>query len=105
MATFCGRQGGIQSSATGASADMLATNYPPNARRELGLSYEKIARLNPRSIYADITDYGINGPDASKTLWERACADNGRRIASTCWVQADQLDAAGKEIQDQSRRD
>ena len=45
---------------------MLVTNYPPNVRRTLGLTYEEIAPLNPRLIYADITGYGANGPEADK---------------------------------------
>jgi formyl-CoA transferase len=49
-----------------ARADVLVTNYPPNVRRTLGLTYEEIAPLNPRLIYADITGYGANGPEADK---------------------------------------
>ena len=47
-------------------ADVLVTNYPPSVRHKLGLSYEDIAPLNPRLIYADITGYGLKGPEADK---------------------------------------
>jgi len=47
-------------------ADVLVTNYPPKVRHPLGLSYESIAPLNPRLIYADITGYGAKGPEADK---------------------------------------
>lgn len=47
-------------------ADVLVTNYPPKVRQGLGLTYEEIAPLNPRLIYADITGYGSKGPEADK---------------------------------------
>jgi crotonobetainyl-CoA:carnitine CoA-transferase CaiB-like acyl-CoA transferase len=47
-------------------ADVLVTNYPPKVRKGLGLTYEEIAPLNPRLIYADITGYGSVGPEADK---------------------------------------
>jgi formyl-CoA transferase len=36
-------------------ADVLVTNFPPNVKARLGLTYEDIAPLNPRLVYADIT--------------------------------------------------
>ena len=47
-------------------ADVLVTNYPPKVRHALGLSFETIAPINPRLIYADITGYGAVGPEAEK---------------------------------------
>jgi crotonobetainyl-CoA:carnitine CoA-transferase CaiB-like acyl-CoA transferase len=47
-------------------ADVLVTNYPPKVRKALGLTYEQIGTVNPRLIYADITGYGANGPEADK---------------------------------------
>ncbi|MCU1668827.1 MAG: L-carnitine dehydratase/bile acid-inducible protein [Blastococcus sp.] len=47
-------------------ADVLVTNFPPPTRAKLGLEYEKLAALNPRLIYADITGFGETGPDAHK---------------------------------------
>lgn len=47
-------------------ADVLVTNYPPKVRQGLGLTYEEIAPLNSRLIYADITGYGAKGPEADK---------------------------------------
>jgi crotonobetainyl-CoA:carnitine CoA-transferase CaiB-like acyl-CoA transferase len=35
-------------------------------KRSLGLTYEAIREVNPRLIYADITGYGANGPEADK---------------------------------------
>src|SRR5882762_6634654 len=45
-------------------ADVLIVNTPHPARKKLKLTYEDVARWNPRLIYADITGYGDNGPDA-----------------------------------------
>jgi crotonobetainyl-CoA:carnitine CoA-transferase CaiB-like acyl-CoA transferase len=47
-------------------ADVLVTNYPPKVRKALGLTYEQIGTVNPRLIYADITGYGADGPEADK---------------------------------------
>jgi crotonobetainyl-CoA:carnitine CoA-transferase CaiB-like acyl-CoA transferase len=47
-------------------ADVLVTNFPPKVKVSLGLSYDAVAPLNPRLIYADITGYGANGPEADK---------------------------------------
>jgi crotonobetainyl-CoA:carnitine CoA-transferase CaiB-like acyl-CoA transferase len=45
-------------------ADVLITNYPHPVRRKLKLTYEDVAPWNPRLIYADITGYGDDGPEA-----------------------------------------
>ncbi|MEW1660788.1 MULTISPECIES: CoA transferase [unclassified Streptomyces] len=45
-------------------ADVLVTNFPPRTREKLGLEYEALASLNPRLIYADVTGFGEEGPDA-----------------------------------------
>ena len=45
-------------------ADVLIVNTPHPARKKLKLTYEDVAKWNPRLIYADITGYGDQGPDA-----------------------------------------
>ncbi|MFF2515203.1 CaiB/BaiF CoA transferase family protein [Streptomyces sp. NPDC058086] len=45
-------------------ADVLVTNFPPRTREKLGLDYDALAPLNPRLIYADVTGFGEEGPDA-----------------------------------------
>ena len=47
-------------------ADVLVTNFPPRVRKNLKVTYEDLAPLNSRLIYADITGYGENGPEADK---------------------------------------
>lgn len=46
-------------------ADVFIVNTPHPARKKLKLEYEDVAQWNPRLIYADLTGYGENGPDAS----------------------------------------
>jgi formyl-CoA transferase len=45
-------------------ADVLIVNTPHPARKKLKLEYDDVAQWNPRLIYADLTGYGENGPDA-----------------------------------------
>jgi crotonobetainyl-CoA:carnitine CoA-transferase CaiB-like acyl-CoA transferase len=49
-----------------AAADVFITNYPPPVRRRLGITYEELAPLNHRLIYASFTGYGETGPEADK---------------------------------------
>ncbi|MGY4981945.1 CaiB/BaiF CoA transferase family protein [Streptomyces sp. 900105755] len=45
-------------------ADVLVTNFPPHTRAKLGLDYDDLAPLNARLVYADVTGFGEEGPDA-----------------------------------------
>jgi formyl-CoA transferase len=45
-------------------ADVMIVNTLAPARKKLKLTYEDVAPWNPRLIYADLTGYGDNGPDA-----------------------------------------
>jgi crotonobetainyl-CoA:carnitine CoA-transferase CaiB-like acyl-CoA transferase len=45
-------------------ADVLIVNTPHPARKRLKLEYDDLAHWNPRLIYADVTGFGENGPDA-----------------------------------------
>src|ERR1700752_4482083 len=49
-----------------AEADVFITNYPPPVRRRLGVTYQELAPLNERLIYASFTGYGETGPEADK---------------------------------------
>ena len=46
-------------------ADVLIVNTPHAARKKLHLEYEDVVQWNPRLIYADLTGFGENGPDAN----------------------------------------
>ena len=45
-------------------ADVLIVNTPHPARKKLGLEYDDVKAWNPRLIYADLTGFGDEGPDA-----------------------------------------
>jgi crotonobetainyl-CoA:carnitine CoA-transferase CaiB-like acyl-CoA transferase len=49
-----------------AGADVFITNLPPAVRQRLGITYEKLAPLNARLIYASFTGYGEKGEEANK---------------------------------------
>jgi crotonobetainyl-CoA:carnitine CoA-transferase CaiB-like acyl-CoA transferase len=46
-------------------ADVLIVNTPHPARKKLKVEYDDVAQWNPRLIYADVTGFGENGPDAN----------------------------------------
>jgi crotonobetainyl-CoA:carnitine CoA-transferase CaiB-like acyl-CoA transferase len=49
-----------------AEADVFITNFPPGVRARLGITYEELAPLNPRLVYASFTGYGEKGEEANK---------------------------------------
>jgi crotonobetainyl-CoA:carnitine CoA-transferase CaiB-like acyl-CoA transferase len=53
-----------------ASADVLITKYRAASRKHLRLSYEGVANVNPRLIYASFTGYGEAGADADQMRFD-----------------------------------
>src|ERR1700716_3212742 len=49
-----------------AEADVFITNFPPAVRDRLGMTYDQLAPLNERLIYASFTGYGEKGEEANK---------------------------------------
>ncbi|MGY3033580.1 crotonobetainyl-CoA:carnitine CoA-transferase CaiB-like acyl-CoA transferase [Bradyrhizobium sp. USDA 4354] len=49
-----------------AEADVFITNMPPPVRTKLGITYDHLAHLNDRLIYASFTGYGEKGEEANK---------------------------------------
>ncbi len=49
-----------------AGADVFITNYPPPVRRRLAITWEELAPLNERLVYAAFSGYGETGPEADK---------------------------------------
>jgi crotonobetainyl-CoA:carnitine CoA-transferase CaiB-like acyl-CoA transferase len=45
------------------TADVFLNNYRPRELEKFKLDYETIKKINPRIIFANITGYGIKGPD------------------------------------------
>jgi len=48
------------------TADVFITNYPPELTTKFQVSYEDLAAINARLIYAHITGYGEAGEDTNK---------------------------------------
>lgn len=46
------------------TADVFITNFRQSVANRSGLDYETLSRINPKLIYAIITGYGSNGPEA-----------------------------------------
>ena len=64
------------------TADALITNIRPRAMARLGLSYEGLAEVNPRLIYAAYVGYGQTGPYADRPAYDDliqggACISHG----------------------------
>ncbi|MFC6949574.1 CaiB/BaiF CoA transferase family protein [Paraburkholderia dipogonis] len=47
-------------------ADVAVVNFPQSVKAKLGLTYEALSAMNERLVYADVTGYGANGPEADK---------------------------------------
>jgi crotonobetainyl-CoA:carnitine CoA-transferase CaiB-like acyl-CoA transferase len=52
------------------SADVLLENYRPGVVQKLGIDYERVAKLNPRLIYASISGYGQDGPYRNRRVYD-----------------------------------
>lgn len=51
-------------------SDVVLTNQPGKARRKLKLDYASVKAINPRIIYASLTPYGEEGPEADKKAFD-----------------------------------
>ncbi len=56
-----------------ATADVFTSNFRPEALKKLRLTYEDMAPLNPRLIYACASGYGEAGPEAHKPGYDANC--------------------------------
>ena len=51
-------------------ADILVENQPPRKMEELGFTYEKLERANPRLIMTSVTPFGQTGPHRDYKAYE-----------------------------------
>ncbi len=53
-------------------ADVFLTNIRPGALARIGLDHDTLLARNPRLVYAIITGYGLEGPDADRAAYDIA---------------------------------
>ena len=53
-----------------ADADLMVYNLRPRVMQRLGLSYDDVARVNPRIVYAGLFGYGQAGPYADRPAYD-----------------------------------
>lgn len=51
-------------------ADVFVTNLRPDAVERLGLGPSALMAVNPRLVYASVTGYGLDGPDAGRAGYD-----------------------------------
>jgi succinate--hydroxymethylglutarate CoA-transferase len=51
-------------------ADVVLENFRPDVMPRLGLGYETLSALSPRLVYASISGFGADGPDASQGAFD-----------------------------------
>lgn len=66
-----------------ARADVFVTNYRSEALDRMGLGSDELAALNPALIYARVSGFGPNGPDAGKAMLDGAAQARGGLSAIT----------------------
>jgi crotonobetainyl-CoA:carnitine CoA-transferase CaiB-like acyl-CoA transferase len=54
------------------AADVFVTNIRPGALARAGLDHQTLLARNPRLVYAIITGYGLEGPDADRAAYDIA---------------------------------
>lgn len=60
-----------------ADADVFLTNYRRDALERMHLSYDELAALNPRLVYARVSGFGPQGPHADKAMLDGAAQARG----------------------------
>jgi crotonobetainyl-CoA:carnitine CoA-transferase CaiB-like acyl-CoA transferase len=53
-------------------ADVFITNVRPGGLARAGLDYEALSAMNPRLVYANVTGYGLEGPDVDRAGFDVA---------------------------------
>ncbi len=66
-------------------AEILITNYRPNALAAMHLTYEDVKRINPKIVYASNNGYGFKGPEAPRPGFDSTAfyARSGLSLAAT----------------------
>lgn len=54
-----------------ATSDVVVENFRPGVMKRLGLDYDSLAEIKPDIIYAAISGFGQEGPDADKPAYDQ----------------------------------
>jgi crotonobetainyl-CoA:carnitine CoA-transferase CaiB-like acyl-CoA transferase len=66
-------------------SDVLLENFRPGTMEKLGLSYEKLAKINPKLIYAAISGFGQTGPYKYRPGYDIIGQAMGGLLSVTGW--------------------
>ena len=67
------------------SADVILTNVRPGGLKRAGLDHDTLLARFPKLIYASVTGYGLDGPDADRPGW--TLRRSGRaRVSRRCFA-------------------
>ncbi len=64
-------------------ADVVVENFRPNVKTRLGIDYEAIRAVNPRTILASISGFGQSGPYKNKAGFDQIAQGMGGLMAVT----------------------
>ncbi len=64
-------------------ADVVVENYRPDVKDRLGISYEALARRNPRLVYASISGFGQDGPYRDRPGFDQIAQGMGGLMSIT----------------------
>ena len=65
------------------TADVVVENYRPDVKERLGITYVKLAEINPRIILASISGFGQTGPYATRAGFDQIAQGMGGLMSVT----------------------
>ncbi|MEZ5843491.1 MAG: CoA transferase [Hyphomicrobiaceae bacterium] len=65
------------------TADVVVENYRADVKRRLGIDYAALSARNPRLIYASISGFGQDGPDADRPGFDQIAQGMGGLMSIT----------------------
>ncbi len=64
-------------------ADVVVENFRPGVMERLGLDYAQLVDENPRLVYASLSGFGADGPDASRAAFDLTIQAEGGYMSIT----------------------
>jgi formyl-CoA transferase len=64
-------------------ADVVVENFRPDVKKRLGIDYKRLAKLNPRLVYASISGFGQAGPYANRPGFDQIAQGMGGLMSIT----------------------